>query len=205
MEDRVQQTQPLNFRAPSNIASESSYNSFELPPLSFILGNWNVTHSTLSMWKSSRNVVISYTPLSDASKTTPGSSASDPSELRTTQLDSVVTYQPLSSDKLKTVKGIETPEPDTPGAYKSRGKGLLKIASSQWELLGWGEDEGGWIVTLFQKTLFTPMGIDFYVRKKGGISQELVDRIKAEMAKVGDEKFAALTKEIFKIRHDWNN
>ena len=65
------------------------------------------------------------------------------------------------------MRGVDTPHPSHPAAYGWRGKGWLKIASSQWEVLGSGEEEGGWAVTFFQKTLFTPIGIDVYARKKG--------------------------------------
>ena len=80
----------------------------------------------------------------------------------------------------------------------------MKIASSQWEVLGWGAEDGGWVVTLFQKTLFTPVGVDIYARRRGGLSSDLLDAIKAEMTKVGDESFAKLVKDIFVIKHDWD-
>ena len=155
------------------------------------------------MWKSNRNVVITYNPIVK-SKDTSGTSVSSPRELSTTKVDDLVTYQPISSNKLKTVKGVDTPHITVPGAYQWRGKGWLKVASSQWEVLGWGEEDGGWVVTFFQKTLFTPAGIDVYARRKGGLSADLLDKIRDEMKRVGDHEFAKLTKEMFEIRHDWD-
>lgn len=195
-------TSSLNFRAPSNTSSNPI--SFNLPSVSFLSGPWYVTHSTLPMWRSSRNVVVTYTPLSSSVAQIAETPISDSSNLSETLIDDLVTYQKLSSDKQRTVKGVDTPHSTVQGAYTWRGKGWLKIASSQWEVLGWGEEDGGWVVTWFQKTLFTPMGIDIYARKKGGLSAGLLERIKAEMSKVGDDKFAKLTKDIFEIRHDRN-
>lgn len=139
------------------------------------------------MWKNNRNVVITYKPLDSV----PGA------------IDDLVEYQPLSSDKKKTVEGIDKPDPDVHAAYNWRGKGWLKIASSHWEVLGHGDEDGGWVVTYFAKTLFTPAGIDIYARKKGGLSEELVGRIRAEMKKVEDQVFQKMADEIFEIRHDW--
>jgi hypothetical protein len=155
--------------------------------MDFLQGAWHVTHSTLPMWKSNRNVVITYTALSDP----PGA------------IDDLVEYQPLKSDKQKTVNGVDTPDPSVPAAYDWRGKGWLKIASSHWEVLGWGEEDEGWVVTFFAKTLFTPAGIDIYARRKGGLSEELLERIRAHMKQVDDAGFREQAEKIFEIRHDW--
>ena len=207
------QDPPLRFRAPSNTSSSTPprKSTFDPPPPSFLHGTWHVTHSTLPMWKSNRNVAISYSYTAADTSSTTGSTPPDPATTTKTPLISTVTYQPLSSAKLKTVTGIETPDPAVPGAYKWRGKGLLKIASSQWEVLGWGEEEGGWMVTMFQKTLFTPRGVDIYVRRKGGVSEGLVGRIKEGMVVGGgggggrgDGGLEGLRGEMFEIRHDWD-
>lgn len=185
---------PLIFRAPSTSPSyQSTTNSdastWTSPPLTFLTGPWHVTHSTLPMWKSNKNVVITYTVLPDSAC-----------------IDDLVTYNPVSSPhKQKTVRGVDTPDPNVPAAYNWRGRGWLKIASSHWEVLGWGEEEDGWVVTFFAKTLFTPAGVDVYARRKGGLSRELVERVKREMARVaeGDEAVRKLVGEVFEIQHDW--
>ncbi|OAP54726.1 hypothetical protein AYL99_11174 [Fonsecaea erecta] len=152
----------LNFRSPStappppadaDAAASADSSTFESPHVSFLQGTWKVTHSTLPMWKNNRNVTITYTSLPENAE----------------HLDDLVEYQPLTSDKHKRVEGIDTPDAHTKAAYSWRGKGLLKIASSRWEILGYGEEEGGWVVTYFQKTLFTPAGIDIYARRRGGL------------------------------------
>lgn len=154
--------------------------------MQFLQGPWHVTHSTLPMWKSNRNVVITYTP----TETPQGG------------IDDLVQYQPLKSDKNKTVRGVDTPDASTPAAYNWRGKGWLKIASSHWEVLGYGEEEGGWMVTFFQKTLFTPAGIDIYARKKGGLSSGLIQQIRAEMKNIDDSNFQQQADKIFEVNHD---
>lgn len=77
------------------------------------------------------------------------------------------------------------------------------IASSHWEVLGYGDEEGGWAVTFFAKTLFTPAGVDVYARRKGGLSEELLARIKAEMEGGCGQVVESLTKTLFEIGHDW--
>jgi hypothetical protein len=179
------QPNPLTFR-PSSTSSAKPVSPFTPPTAEFFKGNWNVIHSTLPMWKKSRNVVISYSPLEGS----PGA------------WDNLVTYQPLDSDKLKTVRGVEHPDPIVPAAWKWRGKGWLMIASSNWEVLGYGEDEGGWAVIFFQKTLFTPAGIDILAKRKQGPSDDLLQRIRGEIKKVDDSAFNEQADKIFKVRHD---
>lgn len=179
-------SQPLIFRPPSSSAA-SAASSFSKPSLDFLNGPWHVTHSTLPMWKKNRNVVITYTLL----ESPPGG------------IDDLVQYQPLDSDKQKTINGIDKPDSDTEAAYNWRGKGWLKIASSHWEVLGHGEEDGGWVVTFFEKTLFTPAGIDIYARRKGGLSEELIQSIRAEMKKIDDPAFQKQADQIFSIKHDW--
>lgn len=143
------------------------------------------------MWKSNRNVTITYTSLDhDAS-------------MLDDLVDDLVEYQPLNSDKHKSVAGVDTPDPHVPGAYNWRGRGWLRIASSHWEVLGYGDDDGGWVVTYFQKTFFTPAGIDIYSRRIGGLSEELLERITDALAAVEDEGVQKLVEGLFPIHHNW--
>lgn len=74
------------------------------------------------------------------------------------------------------------------------------IATSKWEILGWGEEEGtgnSWVVTYFAKTLFTPAGVDFYSRK-GGLTSQTVEGIKEGLAAMGGD-VAKLAGELFEI------
>ncbi|KAG9095385.1 hypothetical protein FS749_010543 [Ceratobasidium sp. UAMH 11750] len=155
------------------------------------MGKWHVVQSTLPLWKSRCDVTITYTPLvSAAPSTTPDS---DP-----IRFDDIVEYRSRSSSpgsSRSKVVGVDTLQPAPSGApegyrpaasYHWRGKGLLKIASSQWQVLGYDE-RAGWAVTYFSKTLFTPAGLDVYVRDPGAVGKELVDEIVQAARAVGGE------------------
>src|ERR1700742_2556575 len=115
----------LNFRAPTTSPGPSS--DFVPPSVSFLQGKWHVTHSTLPMWKKNQNGTITYTSLPQNAEL----------------LDDLVEYQPLNSNKQKKVEGIDTPDAHTKAVYSWRGKGLLKIVSSHWQVLGYGDEDGG--------------------------------------------------------------
>ena len=176
---------PIPLRAPSSLPTTQPTPSISPPTLTWLSGPWNVTHSTLPMWKKNRNVVITYTPLTHTSPP---------------QIDDLVTYQPVGSTKQKTVHGVDKPfsvpntaESSTEGAaslgYNWRGKGWLAVATSKWEILGYGDEEGtgnSWVVTYFAKTLFTPAGVDFYSRK-GALAPQTVEGIKEGLAAMGGD------------------
>lgn len=161
-------------RAPSQYLSAESKKAaaespFAAPPLDWLNRTWSVTHSTLSMWRSTSNVRITY-------KTLPGGN-----------VDDLVEYEKGGS--LKTVAGIDKPDPSTPGAWNWRGKGWLRIASSHWEVLSWGErparGEDGverWVITWFAPTLFTKEGLDIYSDRPGGLSKATLDELMAGLA-----------------------
>lgn len=81
------------------------------------------------------------------------------------------------------------------------------IASSYWQFLGYGgggeEDEGeGWAVTYFQKTLFTPAGIDIYSRRKEGLGAEMLQGIKVALGENESEEIRELAKVLFEVKRD---
>ncbi|RSH87331.1 hypothetical protein EHS25_003240 [Saitozyma podzolica] len=122
----------------------------------WFMGTWNVAWSTLPMWKDKKNVNIHYVSLTD--------------ESRPTKFESTVSYikqsQPDTASP-STVRGVEALTPGTNGAtFDWRGRNWLFFVHSHWEVLGYGDDQAGleWAVTFFSKTLFTPAGIDIYVR-----------------------------------------
>lgn len=153
------------------------------------------------MWRKNRNVKITYTRIPNTSPA---------------QIDDVVTYQPLNSDSVKTVHGVdrpfEVPDQSKEGAegqdgveranlgYHWRGKGWLMIASSKWEILGYGEEEEGanqWVVTYFAKTLFTPEGLDIYSRS-GPLKDSTIAEIKKGLKGLGGQ-VAKLAEELFVV------
>ncbi|KAI5920427.1 hypothetical protein F4810DRAFT_683240 [Camillea tinctor] len=181
-------TGPITLRLPSkyvsNSSTSSSSDSFVAPPLDWLRRTWSVTHSTLSMWRTAQNVRITYAayPSSSSSSYPPGTN------------DNLVEYEKNDGKGgVKSVAGIERPDPKIPAAWKWRGKGLLAIASSHWEVLGWGERPlaGGegegverWAVTWFAPTLFTQEGLDIYTDRKEGLSKETAAEIIAVLKKL---------------------
>lgn len=156
------------------------------------------------MWRKNRNVKITYTRIPNTSPA---------------QIDDVVTYQPLNSDSIKTVHGVDRPFEvpdlkvnDAEGqdrkdraslGYHWRGKGWLMIASSKWEILGYGEEEGGanhWVVTYFAKTLFTPEGLDIYSRT-GPLKDSTIGEIKSALKGLGGQ-VARLAEMLFVVAVD---
>ena len=81
---------------------------------------------------------------------------------------------------------------------------MLMIASSHWEVLGYGdlEDEHQWVVTYFAKTLFTPAGIDVYSRKKEGLPEAVLTTIKEAFAAIEHEPVQKLAEEMFEVKRD---
>ncbi|KAK3941724.1 hypothetical protein QBC46DRAFT_91590 [Diplogelasinospora grovesii] len=167
----------VNLRLPSKYSATASQDAFTSPPVDWLTGTWMVTHSTLSMWRTARNVRITYAPLPAPTSTNTRSSV--------LRIDDLVEYE-ASSGKggVKNVTGIDTASsPTDTGRFTWRGKGWLFFVTSKWEVLGWGErdtPDGGrekWAVTWFAPTLFTKEGVDIYSDRKEGGSKELVEEI----------------------------
>lgn len=151
------------------------------------------------MWKSKRNVQITYTALEPS---TPSIAME-----QTDRLDDVVSYQGLDSDKVHTVHGVDKASGGSgvTDTWDWRGKGWLMIASSHWEVLGWADSQDGldsWVVTYFAKTLFTPAGIDIYSRRKEGLSEQTVQNIKAALGRVDSQDVRQLSGELFEVKMD---
>lgn len=99
---------------------------------------------------------------------------------------------------------------------RRRGKGLLKLITSQWQLLGYSLSSSSsadspassspeWIVTYFASTLFTPSGLDIYSRKGNpALSDQFVNKIIGEIKLLGGEvgKLCEDGEGMFRIPHD---
>ena len=184
---------------PPTFSKAPQPNEFESPTIAWLSEEWHITHSTLPMWKSKRNVRIQYTPLDPSSP--------EISKENTDRLDDLVTYQGLGKEKLQTVNGIDTVSSTggKRGEWDWRGKGWLKIASSHWELLGWGEESqtgNKWMVSMFAKTLFTPAGIDVYSKGRNGLELETLEEVKKALAEIDDPDVRKLAGEVFAITID---
>ncbi|KAK4152871.1 hypothetical protein C8A00DRAFT_34382 [Chaetomidium leptoderma] len=189
---------PITIRLPSKYTSSSSTTPptttttpFTPPPLTFLHRTWTVTHSTLRMWRSARNVRITYGPLPPL--TSSSSSASAPRD----RVSDLVEYESLSGNgKLKRIAGVDTATfagGDT-SVWDWRGSGLLFFVGSHWEVLGWGERElddavvERWVVTWFAPTVFTAEGLDIYSDRREGASEGLVEEVLKALGRVTEGK-----------------
>lgn len=186
---------------PPTTSSAPQPSGFLAPTPSQLLGTWHVTHSSLPLWKSKRNVTVTYGSLE------PGSGTG------LARLDDTVAYQTLTSDKIKTISGIDTAAAAAgggsgsgdfagiiPGVWNWRGSGWLKVASSHWEILGWGVYEGKeWAVTFFAATVFSPAGIDLYSRTRERMPVGLVDGVKGQLAATEDATLRKLGEDLFQV------
>ncbi|KAI9067144.1 hypothetical protein FKP32DRAFT_1673327 [Trametes sanguinea] len=182
------------------------------------MGTWHVTHSTLPLWTTKKDVTITY-----AMKPSPADDS-------TVRFDDIVEYRAKSdtpNSKPSRVVGVDTllapPHSDTAAAgntdgasaprpaqtrYKWRGKGWLVIASSRWQVLGCSRDPSAenphaWAVTYFEKTLFTPPGLDIYARTAQGLPDELVEVIISKVKALGGD-VAKLANTFFEVeRSGW--
>ncbi|KAM3417043.1 hypothetical protein BST61_g8624 [Cercospora zeina] len=170
---------------------------FKNPSIAWLTETWHVTHSSLPMWKSKKNVRIQYTPLDPSSPSI--------AKENTDRVDDLVTSQPLHGVKVSSIRGIDTVAGtgESRGEWNWRGKGWLMIASSHWEILGWGEEQNNtgnkWAVTCFAKTLFTPAGIDVYSQGRGGIQPGTLESIKSALTQVDDTDIKSMAKDLFTI------
>ncbi|KAK3676991.1 hypothetical protein LTR78_003196 [Recurvomyces mirabilis] len=184
---------------PPTFSSATAPPEWQSPTVTWLTETWHVTHSSLPMWKSKRNVRIQYTPL-------PPSDSSIASE-HSDRIDDLVSYQSLDGDKVSTVHGIDKladKSGDSRDSWDWRGKGLLKVASSHWEVLGYGEEDNGrkWVVTAFASTLFTPAGIDIYSQHAEGTQVETLEEVRAALSKVDDKDVKKMAADLFEIKRD---
>ncbi|CAE6424518.1 unnamed protein product [Rhizoctonia solani] len=181
------------------------------------MGKWHVVQSTLPLWKSRSDVTITYSQIATSSpdvvkfddiveyrsRASPGSARS-----RIVGVDTLVTTHHGAPEGYKS--GV---------SYHWRGKGWsvltsltltihlftlpffyfarLMIATSNWQVLGYNPDLG-WAVTYFSKTLFTPAGLDVYVRDPTVVSEEVVKGILEATKNVGGE-IGSLAEDFFEV------
>ncbi|KAI9780789.1 MAG: hypothetical protein M1816_002661 [Peltula sp. TS41687] len=220
-------TTQISVRPPSTGGSRSSSSSrnsspdapngqteHAVPPPTpdWLQGTWHVTHSTLPIWRTKRNVRITYTMLTPSTTTNNNKRRRGNNNNTTTpQLLDVVTFQTPHSEKVGTLRGIDTSDSTTQGRWNWRGKGWLRVASSRWEVLGHGEyldvvdgEErvNRWVVTYFGPSLFSPAGMDLYSWDPAGLKGELVWDIKQALDRVGDGRVRKLTKKLFRVEQD---
>ncbi len=203
---------PIHLRAPTSCTTAqtaASTSTCTIPTIPQLTSSspWHIIQTTLPLWKDKRNVHINYAAASNS------------------RLDDTVVYQTASgSTKTKTVHGIDTPSggDGVDGVWEWRGKSWLKIASSHWEVLGCscgGEEErdedeeeetaaaaaaaasAWWVVVFFEKTLFTPAGLDILSPAKT-LDEAVVARIILALGESEDERVRELSKGFFAVEQD---
>ena len=160
------------------------------------LGQWYITYTSSPAWHDKRNVTLTYSLLPSAGQLTQPFAS----------VDDQITYQTLSSSKIQTIRGTDTQFLERPYAWTWRGTGWLKLASSYWEILGYGETEDGqqWMVVHAQKSVFTPAVINVYTRRKEGLSEEVRKSIETALEGFKHEPLTALVKSLYVVRQDRN-
>ena len=121
------------------------------------------------------------------------------------KFDDTTSYQPINSVKFKTFNGIDTACGTDTSVWNWRGKGWLTIATTHWEVLGYGDlpEEAGapgqWLVTYFTATKFTNAGISVFSRTKEGNSEIVVRDILESLAGIENEAVKKLAGEMFEV------
>lgn len=181
---------PTQLRDPNQTVAASQ--EFVLPDLPWLQGTWYISASSLPMWRNKKNAKVEYT------------------RIKGDRLDDVVSYQNSDNKNVKKLHGIDKQKKD--GSWTWRGRGKLIVASSRWEILGWGgggpeKKQGGtagstgiiekgdpkkdyreqWIVAYYARTLFTESGVDIFSRKAEGLSTDLMRKLKIALTKLGSE------------------
>lgn len=73
-----------------------------------------------------------------------------------------------------------------------RGNGLLKVAASRWRVTGTGEDDAV-VAIRFERTLFTPAGVDILVRPDADLDVRRVVALDTASFGLSPEEFASLS------------
>lgn len=121
---------------------------FELPTPSTndLIGQWHIVRTTFPMWRSGKNQrpSLNYTRIAGADHS---------------QVEDLVIYE--KRKKPRTIRGVDTQDPELPCHFRWRGRGLLKLLSSDWYIVDLADADGDRIMAIyFTKTLFTPAGLD---------------------------------------------
>lgn len=83
----------------------------------------------------------------------------------------------------------------------------MKIASSHWEILGYGrspegEGECEWVVKFFAASIFGPAGVEVSSRGKARLPEDIVRGLREALEGVEDEVVRGLSRELDEILID---
>ena len=163
---------------------------FQPPSLKGLLGDWFIVLTSLPYWQGKRNIKATYSVLSETDI-----------DIQSAQDD--VTYQTLTSDKIKTVRGVTTPSQTGPaGTFDWRGSGLVKVVSNRWEVLAHGSfescDRVEWILIHTGKSLFAPAAVHVYSRAKHMLAKDT--RRELENTLGGRQDLKGLLEAMFEVQ-----
>lgn len=131
-------------------------------PLAALEGTWYVNMSNFKMWLKGNKHNPAFTYTLTEKKGIRG-------------LKDVVTYTKKS--KSKQIVGFDKPENEEATRFTWRGKGLLALFKSKWEIV---YSTNNWALIHFEKTLATAEGYDVISRSKH-LGSETITAIKAKL------------------------
>jgi hypothetical protein len=85
--------------------------------------------------------------------------------------------------KQQSIIGFDTPLDGTNARFIWRGKGLLRLLQSAWEIV-YMDTANEWAIIHFEKTLFTPEGYDVVARNKH-LSPQTLELIHLKLSEIG--------------------
>lgn len=175
-----------NFRIPSILAAPPLSNdapSTTTPDPAYInhVGDWFLVLTSNSFWKDKSDVRMHYTATGE----------------------DYFAYKPARSMSEKLMEGRNTPEAKSPETFLWAGKGLLRLFTVRWEILGAEErmDEAGWLLTFQHKTIFTAPALNISCKNKAGPDDRTLESIKDWVMGLGDEALSKAVMELYPIEH----
>jgi hypothetical protein len=145
-------------------------------PLAALEGTWYVNLSNFKMWLkgNKHNPAFTYTLAEKKGKR---------------GLKDVVSF--TKKGKSKQIVGFDKPENEQATTFTWRGKGLLALFKSKWEIVYSTQD---WTLIHFEKTLATAEGYDVISRTKN-FSPETMVAIKAKLKELGVPKLVLISQQ----------
>lgn len=133
-------------------------------------GTWHIVATTFPMWLNGKRTTPTFT------YTRRGGVLEDDVSFR-------------SRGKSKHIRGVDTPTGST--SFERRGKGLLKVVSSQWQVTHLSDDRS-WAVIEFARTRFTPAGVDVITRADtpDAATWRAMDEVLAHLGKASVQRLA---------------
>lgn len=145
-------------------------------PLTALDGTWYVNMSNFKMWLKGHKHNPAFTYTLAEKNGTKG-------------LKDVVTYTQKS--KAKQIVGFDRPENEEATRFTWRGKGLLALFKSKWEIIYSTKD---WTLIHFEKTLATAEGYDVISRSKQ-LSPETIALIKTKLRELGIPELTLISQQ----------